>query len=698
MPHIFTTLRKMILLGVICFFAGSPISFAQDCKQMTILWNLIDNYHVQPKQLDDSLSKSLFNDLFQSLDPHGMYFVQADIKAFEKYKFSLDESIRDGNCDFITDIANVYEKRLIEADTVISTLLNTPFDYKVKEDLTFSKDIPWTLPADVAAREHRWKKWLKYQTLKRVFSPRGEDDHPLTVDHAGFQKLEKPARQDVKTFEQKKVRNMRNEFKNMYEYVLNEFSKVFALYFDPHTEYYTNAEKNSFESSISSENLSFGIEIKENEKNEIEITRLVPGGPAWKTNQLNKGDLILSAGWGDQKVTDLSFAAINEAYNILFEKDIKEVELTVKKVNGSIKTVNIQKEKLQEDENVIQSFILEGEKRIGYIFLPSFYTDWEDSEGFGCANDLAKKLLVLQRENIDGLIVDIRNNGGGSVKEAIELAGIFIDVGPVTLAKDRTEIDVLKDSNHGSIYSGPLIVMVNGMSASASEILSAALQDYNRALIVGSTTYGKSTGQNIVPVTDGRFSMDAYGKYGYLKLTGSIFYRIDNTTHQKIGVIPDVRLPDLYENLEYREEFEKNVLNADTINKKTYYTPFNGPPKGDLQELSTYRLRSSEVFKNVVSISDSVKLIYNSEYKVPLDIEGFKKNYKNGEYKWNQWEKLMAHKTDVFKVANDPYTRDLIKIDDYNREMNEYQIQNIENDIYIDETYKIMLDYINLEK
>lgn len=688
---------KTFLLFTIFMLAGFK-SFAQDCKQMSILWELVSNYHVQPKELDDSLSKTLYRDLLENLDPHGTYFVQADLNEFSKYELSLDESVKNGNCDFITEIASAYEKRLIEVDTVIGKLLSSPFDYKVKEVLTFSKEIPWTIPKDVAERDNRWRKWLKYQTLKRVFNPKGEDDQPGNIDNSAFQKLEKPARQDIKTFEQKKIRNIRNEFNSMYDYVLNEFSKVFALYFDPHTEYYTNAEKNSFESSVSSENLSFGIEIKENDKNEIEITRLTPGGPAWKTNQMHKGDIILAAEWGDSKHTDLSFAALREAYSILFEKDIKEVELTIKKVNGSIKNISIQKEKLVDDENVIQSFILEGDKRIGYIFLPSFYTDWEDSEGFGCANDLAKKLVVLQKENIDGLIVDIRNNGGGSVKEAIELVGIFIDAGPVTLAKDRTEIDVMKDSNRGSIYSGPLIVMVNGMSASASEILSAALQDYNRALIVGSRTYGKSTGQNIVPVTDERVTLDAYGKYGYIKLTGSIFYRINNSTHQKVGVVPDVHLPDLYENLEYREEFENYVLSADTISKKTYYTPFNGPPKGDLQELSTLRLRSSEVFKSVEAISDSVKIIYNSEYKVPLDIEGFKKGYKNGEYKWSHWEKLMAHKTSVFKVANDPYTRELIKMDDYNREINEYQIQNIENDIYIDETFKIMLDYINLEK
>jgi carboxyl-terminal processing protease len=697
MPNLHFKSYITFLLFSVAFLVA-PISYSQDCKQMSILWDLVRYHHVQPKQLDDSLSKALYHDLMHNLDPHGTIFVEADINEFNKYELSLDESIQEGNCDFITEISTVYEKRLIEVDTTISKLLNTPFDYKAKEVLTFSKNIPWTIPKDVAERDNRWRKWLKYQTLKRVFSPRGEDDKPGNIDNSAFQKLEKPARQDVKTFEQKKIRNMRNKFNSMYDYVLNEFSKAFALYFDPHTEYYTNSEKKSFENSISSENLSFGIEIKENEKNEIEITRLIPGGPAWKTNQMNKGDIILAAEYEGSKHTDLSFAAINEAYSILYEKDITEVELTIKKVNGSIKNVSIQKEKLIEDENVIQSFILEGEKRIGYIFLPSFYTDWEDREGLGCANDLAKKLVVLQRDKIDGLILDIRNNGGGSVKEAIDLAGIFIDAGPVTLAKDNSEIDVMKDQNRGSIYSGPLIIMVNGMSASASEILSACLQDYNRALIVGSRTYGKSTGQNIVPVTDERLTLDAYGKYGYLKLTGSIFYRINNKTHQKVGVIPDVHLPDLYENLEYREEFENYVLSADTISKKTYYTPFNGPPKGDLQELSTVRLRSSDAFQSVEAISDSVKSIYNSEFKISLDIEGFKKGFKNGEYKWSAWEKMMNHKTEAFNVANDPYTRELIKMDDYNREINQYQIQNIENDIYIDETYKIMLDYINLEK
>ncbi len=690
--------KKIFFSSLITISFSIPYSYSQDCKQMSILWDMINTYHVQPKPLDDSLSKAIYNDMIESLDPYGMYFIQEDLDVLSKYEFTLDESIKNGNCDCITEIATIYEKRLNEADTTIAKILNSPFDYKMKEELTFSNEIPWTLAKDITSRDNRWRRWLKYQTLKRIFTPRGVDDKPTNVDNAAFQKLEKPSRDDVKIFEQKKVKNILNEYNSMYDYVLNEYSKAFAFYFDPHTEYYTNAEKNQFQSSVTSENLSFGIEIKENEKNEVEITKLTPGGPAWKTNQLNKGDLIVAADWGDGKHTDLSFAGGNEAYSILFEKDIKEVELTIKKANGSIKTVHVEKEKLVEDENVIQSFILEGEKRIGYIFLPSFYSDWEDKTKLGCANDLAKKLVVLQKENIDGLILDIRNNGGGSVHEAIDLVGIFIDAGPVTIDKDREEINVMKDANRGAIYNGPLIIMVNGLSASASEILSASLQDHNRALIVGSTTYGKSTGQVILPVTNNPLRIDAEGEYGYLKLTGSIFYRINSTTHQKKGVIPDVHIPDLYESLNYRETRYKYVLNADSIYKKTYYTPLLGPPKGDLQELSTLRLRNSNYFKNVVAISDSVKTIFNSEYKIPLDMEGFKKGHQKGDYRWSSWEEMMKHSTDVFKVLNDPYTRDLIKIDEYNREINEFQIKNIENDIYIDETFKIMLDYINLEK
>jgi carboxyl-terminal processing protease len=690
-------IRKYLFILILLVGATLPSVNAQDCKQLPILWNLINTYHVEPKPLDDQLSQSLFQDLFDNLDPGGLYFIEEDMKEFEKFKFNIDNAVEYGDCSFITKITEVYKKRLLEVDTLIGIVMNSPLDYKVKEEMTFSNDISKTVPKDIDERNRRWKKWLKYETLKRIFTPRGEDDKPPVLDNTAFQKLEKPSREDVKNFEQKKIRNVLNEYEDLFDFVLNEFSTAFALYFDPHTEYYTNSQKNSFENSLSTENLSFGIEIKENTDNAIEITKLTPGGPAWKTNQLNKGDLILSAKWGNSKVTDLSFSAINEAYEILYEKDILEVELTVKKINGSIKRVSIQKEKLQDDGNVIQSFILEGEKKIGYIFLPSFYTDWGDEQKLGCANDLAKKLIVLKNEGIDGLILDIRNNGGGSVKEAIDLAGIFIDVGPVTIAKDNYEINTRKDGNRGTIYDGPLIIMVNGMSASASEILSAALQDYNRALIVGSTTYGKSTGQVILPVTDERFSVDAYGKYGYLKVTSSKFYRITNKTHQEVGVVPDVILPDLYENLEFREQFENYVLKSDSISKKTYYTPFNAPPKGDLQELSTVRIRANQNFKNVVAISDTVKTIFNSEFKIPLDLEGYKKAISKGDYNWAAWEGMMIHKTEAFKVVNDAYAREIIKIDDYNREMNEYQIQNIENDIYIEETYKIMLDYINFK-
>ncbi len=694
--HLSSLLRKILIT---CFFIGALNSYAQQCKQMKIMWNMVNTYHVQPKSLDDKLSQAVFQDLFDQLDPDGMYFIEEDMNEFKKFKFDLDDAILNGDCSFITQIETVYKKRLEETDTLIAQILNSPLDYKVKEVMTFSKSITKKVPATIDERNNRWRKWLKYKTLTRVFSPRGEDERPPVIDNTSFQKMEKPARQDIKLFEQKKIRKILNEYNTLYDYILNEFASAFALYFDPHTEYYTNSEKNIFESYVSAENLSFGIEIKENSKNQVEITKLIPGGPAWKSNQLNKGDLIVAARYEGSRNIDLSFSDLNEAYEILFEKDIYEVELTIKKVNGSVKKVSIQKEKLVDDENVIQSFILQGEKKIGYIFLPSFYTDWEDKTGLGCANDLAKKLIVLQKENIDGLILDIRNNGGGSVQEALDLAGIFIDVGPVTLSKNQYEINVKKDVNRGTIYNGPLIIMVNGLSASASEIFSAAMQDYHRALIVGSTTYGKSTGQNIWPVTEGDISdPNAYGKYGYLKLTGSIFYRINNKTHQGTGVVPDLILPDLYDHLEFREKFENYVLTADTINKKTYYTPFNSPPGGDLQELSSYRLSTHPYFKNVLAISDSVKNIYNSEFVISLDLEGFKKTHQLGDYHWEQWEKLMQHKTDAFLVINDEYTRELIKLDEYNRDINQFQIENIENDIYIEETYKIMLDFINLDK
>lgn len=687
-----------IVVGFFLILFPSNLLFSQSCPQLRVMNDMLKRFHVQPRLVDDSLSTKVYNDMFELLDPYGIYFIKSDMDEFSTFQYKLDDAVNNNDCEFVSIIEKRYAERLKEVDTLIGTLLSKPLDYNSPDEIFFSLQKTRRVSDDMEDRKKRWARWLKYQTLNRIFKPRGDEVNTDQIDNVAFQKMEKSARWDIKTFEQRKIRNILTEYVQLSEYIFDQFASAFALYFDPHTEYYTNAEKNSFQYSLSSENLSFGINIKENDKNEIEITKVIPGSSSWKSNQINKGDIILSASFPGSLPIDLSFAAIKEAYGILYEKDILLLTLTIKKPNGSIKKVTIQKEKLEEDENVIQSFILEGEKRIGYIFLPSFYSDWEDASGLGCANDLAKKLLVLQKEKIDGLILDIRNNGGGSVQEAIDLAGIFIDVGPVTMSKSQSEILVKKDMNRGAIYNGPLLIMVNGLSASASEIFSAAMQDYQRAIIVGSTTYGKSTGQNILPITENVFSnFDLPGKYGYLKITSSIFYRINSKTHQVTGVVPDVLLPDLFQNLKYREEFGEQVLKADSIVKKLNYTPFNSPPKGDLQELSSFRLRSNESFKQVMAIADTLKAMLNEEYSIQLTIEGFKKTRKRGDYDWASWEKALQHKTTSFKVLNDQYMRELVKIDDYEREMNEFQIENIELDIYIDEAYQIMIDFITLE-
>lgn len=694
---IFVKLKRFIIL--LLFTVLMSHGFTQTCPQLGIMHEMLQKYHVQPRTLNDSASTYIYSHLFELLDPYGIYFIQSDMDEFSSFQMELDEAILSSNCQFVSTIESKYKQRLTEVDTLIGTILGKPLDYNVKDEIVFSLSNGRRVSTDLEDRKKRWTKWLKYKVLERVFTPRGEEENPGNIDQVAFQKLEKSARLDIKKFEQRKIKNILNEYSSLNEYILNQFSSAFALYYDPHTEYYTNSEKNTFQQSLSSENLSFGIQIKENDKNEIEITKVIPGSSAWKSNQINKGDIIINAVYPGSKRVDLSFSAMNEAYSLLYEKEIFEITLTIKKANQSIRKVTIQKEKLIEDENVIQSFILEGEKRIGYIFLPSFYSDWEDESGLGCANDLAKKLIVLQKEKIDGLILDIRNNGGGSVQEAIDLAGIFIDAGPITLAKSNSDIRVRKDMNRGAIYNGPLLIMVNGLSASASEIFSAAMQDYQRAVIVGSKTYGKSTGQNILPVNETVFSnFDAYAKYGYLKVTSSIFYRINSTSHQVKGVVPDVVLPDLYDNLKFREEFGKQVLKADSILKKTNFTIFNSPPKGDLQELSTFRIQQNSSFKNVVAISDSIKSILNQEYTIKLDLDGYKQTRKRGDYDWAGWENLMLNKTTAFKVLNDNYASELIKIDEYEREMNTFQIENIETDIYIDEAYKIMLDFINLEQ
>jgi carboxyl-terminal processing protease len=415
---------------------------------------------------------------------------------------------------------------------------------------------------------------------------------------------------------------------------------------------------------------------------------------------LHQGDVLLRLKLSGEAIKDLSEADLEEVENILRGFNGKDAAITIMQANHQIKTVTLAKEKLRVDENVIKSYILQGEKRIGYIALPDFYRQTGAGTAMGCANDVAKEILKISKENIDGLLLDLRYNGGGDMQEALDLAGLFIDEGPLCVVSDgKSKPEVLKDSHRGKVYDGPLALLVNGMSASASELLACALQDYNRAVIVGATTYGKGSYQVVMPL-DTLYNSALKSKEksdpGYLKITLGKFYRVTGRSHQKKGVVPDVILPDMIDLYDLKEGNEKYALNSDSIQKKIYYHPMEALPVKELAHRSGLRLATDKNFKALTVIHDSIQKEMKLEHKVPIHIDAYKKFEKQADARRKVEERLEKDSTSAFTVLNNSYDAEIFKIDTYRKEINDAVLKNIKEDLYIDETLKIVKDLIEI--
>lgn len=472
----------------------------------------------------------------------------------------------------------------------------------------------------------------------------------------------------------KKTLNHPSGYEN---YVASIYCDVIANLFDPHTEYMPLEEKQDFETSLDKQGYYFGFSLEENDNGGTEIGRLVPGSPAWKCGDLNKGDLVTRIGWKGKETVDVSGLRASEISELLNTADTAELHLTVKKQDGIEKTISLTRAKIDNEENNVRGYLLKGNISVGYIYLPDFYTAHESGNG-SCANDVAKEIVKLKKENIAGLILDIRYNGGGSLQEALDMAGIFIDAGPLVMMKDKNgKIISLKDPNRGTIYDGPMTLLVNGQSASASELLGAVLQDYHRAVIVGSTTFGKGSAQIILPVdtnTTSPFS-SRNTEYGYVKVTTSKFYRVTGRTTQHAGVTPDVVLPDIFDGLNYHESALPSALTADTINKNNYYTPLAGLP------LATLAAKS----KSRVAVDSNFVLIkkYSALLKEGKDADG------------TMDFSSLRKATTAYAVTVNAFDSAMLKSDAYHEDLTNQWIEKISSDKYVEEAYHILNDLIN---
>ncbi|MEO7983160.1 MAG: carboxy terminal-processing peptidase [Bacteroidota bacterium] len=674
-------------------------------QKAIVVKRMVELKHYAPRPVDDSFSVAVFKTALGAADSRRLFFTVPEYQQLAAFSTILDDELQGKGWNFFDQFSQRYKTALTRADSIINKLLQKPFDFTVADVLSQSRSRDgFNFSPDVATLTNRWSRYLKYLILQEVYKAvslaNSADSTKKMTFKAGLVSLEPVIREKVKKAELKTIKKILDYPAGYPAFVSELYLDAVASCFDPHTNYFSPQGKEEFQAELSTEAYFFGIVFDENESGQIVVDKLIPGGPAWKSGEINKGDELISLQWEGKEAQDMTGAKLKEVYDVIDESIHDKLLFRLRKADGTISMVFLRKEKSDNEENVVKSFVLKGEKKIGYILLPGFYTEWENETGSSCANDVAKEIVKLKKENIEGLILDVRFNGGGSVGEALEMIGIFVDEGPLTMIKTKDGKQVtLKDPNRGTIYDGPMTLMINGQSASASELLASSLQDYHRAVIVGSNSYGKATMQQMFPL-DTITGKTAMGneKYDMIKITTGKLYRLTGQTAQQNGVTPDVEIPDAFEGLEIGERFEKYVLASDSAKRNNYYKPLPYLPVTELAHRSAARIIADPDFILIRKIVDAQqKAMQLTTRTIPLKADLFEQWMLDKEQKMNAL-KGEGNSTAKYTVENHAPDKQLLLNDPYAKERNEAWLENLAEDIYIREAFLVVTDLINLQK
>jgi len=685
-----------VLKRVVCAFFGIlalfRISFAQEyCDKVNLMYSVYNRFHIENKSVDDDFKKDVRRKFLHNLDPYNFIFSKEDHSKL--MTVSKD-------CDFVEKSARLFSLRISEFDSISSLLLDSKLDLNVSDKLNLYESIDGSVV--LKDKKIRVEQVLKFMVLEDLF---------FEYDYLDPDSFEMPNQTDVQNeISERLSKRVSMKTLDSSERLLafqDDFLNAIAQQFDPHSSYFSTNKKEDFENALSKEIISFGLSFGEDDQGGIIIASMMPGGAAWKTGEIHVGDEVLEIKIKGKSSKKTSSMSASKANNFLKQGRGGVVELVLKSEGSRLIKVELKEEVTEVESNIISSFILEGDTKIGYIVLPGFYTDFGGLFGLGCANDVAKELMKLQKEGVEGIILDLRYNGGGSLKEAMDLAGIFIDEGPfVVMNKKYDKPRVKKDRNRGLIYSGPLTVMVNGASASASEILSKIFQDYNRAIIVGGSTYGKATAQSIIPLDTSAYDDKLFprgrpnNELGYAKITLSKIYGTDLETYQKNGIKPDVEIPYFYQGLIPKESDYTTALNADKVDKNIYnFTPLEKLPTMELKKTSSSRILKDSIFQELTKINDDlVKLYEKFQTQIPISIKGYQSLLDERKLLESRIDVLMDKLNPAFKVLNTEFEKEIIKLSEYCKDRNERIIEALYQDVELNEAFLITKELTSKNK
>tara|TARA_A100001011_G_scaffold214616_1_gene222672 strand:- start:12117 stop:14126 length:2010 start_codon:yes stop_codon:yes gene_type:complete len=538
---------------------------------LEIISYVIEKGHYDPKEMDDEFSENVFNSFIDAIDGQQRFFLKTDINNFKRYKHEIDDQLRSSNIDFFNIVYDKSIQRIQEVRNFYPSLLEKPFNFNLEEttSLDFKNN---SFAANLNELKKVWRKRFKLSTLDRFVSKKEEEIYKKKIDSSYQIKsdliLENESRAST-------LQNINDYFDWMDELerkdTFNAFVNSVVNEFDPHTQYFAPQDKELFDTSMSGKFEGIGARLqKKNEQ--VKIVEIILGGPVWRDNLLEPGDQILYVAQPNEDPVEISGMRLDDSIKLIKGPKGTNVILTVKRVNGEIEDVIVERDVVVLEESYAKSAIIKkNDKKFGLIELPKFYVDFKNYGERNAATDVKKALISFKEKFVDGLIIDLRNNGGGSLKTVVDMVGYFIDKGPVVQVKSiGGRKEVLEDTDPSIIWDGPVIILVNEFSASASEILAAALQDYNRAIVMGSQqTYGKGTVQNVIDLNR-IIAVNQYGDLGALKVTTDKFYRINGGSTQLEGVKSDIIFPSQYGSIQIGEKDQSNPLSWDKISPAKY--------------------------------------------------------------------------------------------------------------------------------
>ena len=662
----------------------------KDKLLLELLAYVLEKGHYSPSEINDNFSKQVYKKYINGIDPTKRFFIQSDVDEFLKYEDKIDDLIRNKDLTFFELTNSRLLKRINESRAIYGDILDKPFDFSIEESINVDYEkLPYA--KNKSDLKERWRKQLKLSILTTVTDK-------LEIEKS---KQKKDSTYKIKSFEVIEKESRESSLKSLNEYFdfiekeldRNDWFSIFlnsiVERFDPHSFYFSPDDKEKFDVSMSGKFEGIGARLQK--KNDaVEISELISGGPAWRGKELEAGDIILKVAQGDEEPLDIAGMRLDDVVKKIKGPKGTEVRLTVKKVDGTIEVISIIRDEVETEETFAKSSTIEKDgKKFGIIYLPKFYISFDNKDERDAFKDVAIEIERLKEEGIEGLIVDLRGNGGGSLETVVNMTGLFIEKGPVVqIRTSGGKQEILSDKDPKVQWEGPLVVMVDNYSASASEIFAAAIQDYKRGVVIGSKhTYGKGTVQNIIDLNQ-FVRGSAFGDLGALKTTIQKFYRINGGSTQREGVLSDIVLPDRFSYLDMGERDEDNALPWDKISPADYKTVTTG--FNDVIARSKVRIDSNKQFK---LIKENAKWIFdrkdNNDFS--LNLNKFQAELNEADLQLKKFKPISDYRNGLSFEAL-PYEKEIFAKDSILKEKRVRWYEDMKRDVYIDEAFNILKD------